>query len=61
MNGLMKCRAARKNARKLLCKFRKSLYCAERVDYCCARREYTKKKKKKKKKKLLQQKKKEVQ
>ena len=43
------CRAARKNARKLLRKFRKSLNRAESVDYCCARREY---------KKLLQQKRK---
>ena len=34
------CRAARKNARKLLRKFRKSLDRAESVDYCCARREY---------------------
>ena len=43
------CRAARKNVRKLLCKFRKSLDRAKSVDYCCARREY---------KKLLQQKRK---
>ena len=36
------CRAARKNVRKLLRKFRKSLNRAESVDYCCARREYKK-------------------
>ena len=39
----------KKNVRKLLRKFRKSLNCAESLDYCCARREY---------KKLLQQKRK---
>ena len=33
---------ARKNVRKLLRKFRKSLDRAESVDYCCARREYKK-------------------
>ena len=38
MNGMMK--AARKNIRKLLRKFRKSLDRAESVDYYCARREY---------------------
>ena len=43
------CRAARKNVRKLLRKFRKSLDRLVCKDYCCARREY---------KKLLQQKKK---
>ena len=43
------CRAVRKNVRKLLRKFRKSLDRAESVDYCRARREY---------KTLLQQKRK---
>ena len=42
------CRTARKNVRKLLRKFRKSLDRAEIVDYCFDRREY---------KKLMQQKK----
>ena len=36
------CRAARKNVRKLLCKFRKSLDRLVCVDDCCARREYKK-------------------
>ena len=44
------CRAARKNVRKLLRKFRKSLDRLVCKDYCCARREY---------KILLQQKEKE--
>ena len=48
MNGTMKSVGLlEKNVRKWLRKFRKSLNCAESVDYCCARREY---------KKLLQQK-----
>ena len=34
------CRAARKNVRKLLRKFRKPLDRLVCVDYCCARREY---------------------
>ena len=36
------CRAARKNVRKLLRKFRKSLDRLVCKDYCCARREYKK-------------------
>ena len=36
------CRAARKNVRKLLRKFRKSLDRLVCVDDCCARREYKK-------------------
>ncbi len=44
MNGTMKSVGLlkKKNVRKLLSKFRKSLDRAESVDYCCARREYKK-------------------